>query len=316
MTDRYAYYVTRTKIREGRLLSAQEMKELSLAPTYRDAVQFLVRKGFLEGGTIEAMLSARRREMLDLIDEFTDIKNAFQILRIKYDFHNLKTAIKAQISDHKSKDDYLDGGTVPAEVIRDAVFQKKFGKLPKEMQQYAKTAQSLLLRTRDAGQFDCYLDRALLRTIYQEGQASEIPYLKSYAENYVAVYDIKIAYRCCMLKKSKEFMKRALAPCKSLATDQLAAQAAQGRKALCDYLVHTDYSAAAEAIQQSYPAFYRWCAGRLSVPAETEKDKAFGLSPIFAYLFFAEQEINQVRLILTLKQNHMPNELITERMWR
>lgn len=316
MTDRYAYYVTRTKIRKGRLLSAREMKELSLAPTYRDAVQFLVRKGFLEGETIDAMLSARRREMLDLIDEFTDIKDAFRIFRIKYDFHNLKTAIKAQISGHKGKDDYLDGGTVSAEVILDAVFQKRLEDLPRDLQQYAKTAQSILLRTRDAGQFDCYLDRALLRTIYQEGQASKIPYLKSYTENYVAVHDIKIAYRCCILKKSKEFIKRALAPCKSLATDQLAAQAAQDSKALCDYLVHTDYSAAAEAMRQSYCAFYRWCARRLSAPAEADKDETFGLSPIFAYLFFAEQEIREVRLILTLKQNHMPGELIAERMWR
>ena len=315
MTDRYAYFVTRTKIREGRLLSARDIRELIGSSNAQDAVQFLVRKGFSDGETVDAILRARRREMLDFIDEFTDIKDAFKIFRLKSDFHNLKTAIKAQISGNNDTDDYLVGGTIPAEVIRDAVFQKKFEQLPGEMQQYAKAAQSILLRTRDAGQFDCYLDRAFLDTVYREGQESKIPYLKNYTEIYVAAHDIKIADRCCLAKKSKSFTEQALAPCNSLKADQLVQSAAQGKKALCGYLAHTDYRDAAEAIQQSYPAFYRWYIGRLSALAEAAKDEPFGLSPIYAYLFFAKQEINQVRLILTLKQNRMPNELITERMW-
>ena len=66
------------------------------------------------------------------------------------------------------------------------------------------------------------IDRAALEAILEAGNRSKAAIIRDYAESTVAVANIKIAVRCCKTGKSLEFMKRAMAPCKTLNVERLA----------------------------------------------------------------------------------------------
>ena len=109
------------------------------------------------------------------------------------------------------------------------------------MREVAKEACESLLHTRDGQLCDVMIDRAALEAIHQAGEKSSDEILKNYAESTVAVADIKIAVRSMKTAKSLEFIKRALAPCRTLDVSRLAVTAMSGMEAICQYLQGAGY---------------------------------------------------------------------------
>ena len=76
------------------------------------------------------------------------------------------------------------------------------------------------------------IDRAALDAIYKAGMEAKDKIIRDYAESAVAVADIKIAVRSQKTAKTIEFMKRAMAECKSISVDQLSRAALNGPEAI------------------------------------------------------------------------------------
>ena len=130
----------------------------------------------------------------------------------------------------------------------------------------------------------------------------------------MAVADIKIAVRSQKTAKSIEFMQRAMAECDSISVDQLSKAALSGMDAICDYLRGTAYVEGAEALAESASAFERWCDNRIIETISPQKYNAFTIGPIIAYVIARQNEIKTVRIILSGKQNDLPEESIRERV--
>ena len=130
----------------------------------------------------------------------------------------------------------------------------------------------------------------------------------------VAIADIKIAVRSQKTAKTIEFMKRAMAPCKSLNVERLAKAACSSMEAIVDYLAGTVYAEGAAAIAESSSAFERWCDNRMMRTMQPQKYESFSVGPLVAYLLARENEIKTVRIILSGKQNGFSEEAIRERV--
>ena len=100
---------------------------------------------------------------------------------------------------------------------------------------------------------------------------------KEYAESVVAIADIKIAVRSQKTAKTIEFMKRAMAPCKSINVEQLSKAAAAGMEAVTEYLSGTAYAAGGQAIAESSSAFERWCDNRMMQAMQPQKYESFSV---------------------------------------
>ena len=94
-----------------------------------------------------------------------------------------------------------------------------------------------------------------MEAILAAGKKSKAAIIRDYAESTVAVANIKVAVRCCKTGKSLEFMKRAMAPCKTLNVERLAHAALVGLDAVMEYLNGAGYAEAAEALKESPSAF-------------------------------------------------------------
>ena len=109
-------------------------------------------------------------------------------------------------------------------------------------------------------------------------------------------------------------MQRALAPCASLDKDALAHAACSGTAALTAYLENEGYGEAAEALKQSPSAFERWCDNRIIETIQPQLYNPFTVGPLVAYVLARENEIKTVRIILSGKQNDLPEASIRERV--
>ena len=238
----------------------------------------------------------------------------FDVLSYPKLFHNLKAAIKAVCTQEKNRHIFYEDVKIPGKEMLEIIQEKNFGKLPAQMQHAAEEAYEKLLQTGDGQLCDVIIDKAALEAVYEAGKVSGEPIIRDYAESTVAVADIKIAVRSQKTAKSIEFMQRAMAECDSISVDQLSKAALSGMDAICDYLRGTAYVEGAEALAESASAFERWCDNRIIETISPQKYNAFTIGPIIAYVIARQNEIKTVRIILSGKQNDLPEESIRERV--
>ncbi len=316
MPEQYTYAVARIHTKENSMLSAQDMERLLAASGFDEAAGILAEKGFDTVGAENAdeILSRERDKTYKLISELVTDMSAFDIFFYQSDFQNLKAAVKSVVTKDKARRIFVDGGTVPKELIDLAVKNREFSDLPEFLQAPAEKALKALMETGDGGLCDVIIDKAYLETLHKAGETSEICMVKSFAELTVALADIRIAVRGSRLGKGLEFFKRSLADCKTLSKDSLAVAAAKGADELDAYLRTTNYSDVTEIIKESYVAFEKWCDDRLMSEIRKEKSNNFTIAPLAAYILARETELKMVGLILTAKQNRLDISVVKERL--
>lgn len=314
---KYAYAVARIRALETTLFSSAVIDRLLAVKTYEGCLQFLQERGWGYTDTpltAEAILSAEREKTWNTIRDL--LKGDETILNVlSYDklYHNLKAAIKETATGDSHAAIYFEDCAVDGKRMAGIVANRDWHALPVHMRQAAAEAYETFLHTRDGQACDCIVDRAALTAIYEEGRTAE-PIIRDYAESTVAVADIKIAVRSQKTGKTLEFMRRAMAPCKSLSVDRLSTAALSGLDAVCDYLEGTAYAGGAQALRESASAFERWCDNQMIETIKPQKYKPFTAGPLVAYLLARENEIKTVRIILTARLNELPEEQMKERI--
>ncbi len=315
--NNYAYAVTRIRVKENALLTAGDMQRLLAAPDEAAARQILRDKGWDAAPSMEmqAILQTEKAKTWSLMREILreDI-HRLDVFLCADDYLNLKSAVKETRLKKEYDGIYSAGGSIPAELIRQAVEKKRFALLPEDMAAAAKEALEIYLRTGDGQLSDILLDRAALDSIYRAGQTSHSDFLRLYAEITVASADLKIALRAQRTGKTKDFYERAIAECDSLDKKELIAAAMNGTNALTDYLERTCYAAGAESFRSSMAAFEKWCDDLLIEKIRPQKYQPFGIEPLAAYVLAREGELKSVRIILSGKLNQLPTEIIKERI--
>ncbi len=62
------------------------------------------------------------------------------------------------------------------------------------------------------------------------------------------------------------------------------------------------------------PAFERWCDDQVMEQIRPAKTKPFGPEPLAGYLLARETEIQAVRILLSVKHNRLPADILRERL--
>ncbi len=317
MADNYVYAVARIRSLELSLFSDAVIEQLISCKTYDSCLQFLNEKGWGDADeqmNAEAMLSREEEKIWEVIRGLTPDMSVFHVLSYPHLFHNLKAAVKQVVMGKTEADIFYDDCEISGDQMVKCIAEKDYQALPKNMQEAATLAYETFVQTRDGQLCDIIVDRAALEAIYEEGQKAEHTILKDYAESTVAVADIKIAVRSQRTGKSLDFMRQAMAECKSISVEKLSHAALNGLESICSYLEETDYSEGAAALRESASAFERFCDNRIIKTIKPQKYNSFSVGPLIAYVLARENEIKTVRIILSGKQNGFPDSAIRERV--
>ena len=295
MSEQYTYAVARIRALEVSLFSDSAIDQLIACQNYDQALQFLEEKGWGDAessGDAEKILTREEEKTWEVVKELSIGMEHFDVLSYPKLFHNLKAAVKEVCTGDKNRHIYYED-------VRRIAGEKAY---------------ETLLHTGDGQLCDVIIDRAALDAIYQAGKESPDKIIQDYAESTVAVADIKIAVRSQKTAKSTDFMKRAMAECDSLSVSQLSKAALSGMDAICEYLRGTAYAEGADALAESPSAFERWCDNWIIQTISPEKYHAFTIGPVIAYVIARQNEIKTVRIILSGKQNELPDDSIRERV--
>lgn len=318
MADKYIYAVARIRALEMSLFSQATIEQLIAAKTYKDSIQFLIERGWGDGDTehmdAEALLNAETEKTWAVIQEMVDDMSVFDVILLPDLFHNLKAAIKTIVAGEVDADIFYDNVPIDGKKMLEIVKNRDFKALPSYMQACAEEAYECMAHTGDGQMCDVIIDRATLAaTLAAAGEAKD-ELLKAYAENTVAVADIKIAVRSLKTAKSMDFMRRAMAPCETLNIERLAKAALSSMEDIIKYLSETAYAGGAEALAEGSSAFERWCDNRIIETIRPQKFNAFTVGPLAAYILARLNEIKTVRIVLSGKLNELPDEAIRERI--
>lgn len=317
MQELYTYAVSRIRAREAGLLSKHDLELIISSKSYDEALKLLSDKGFSgneHSNTAEELLKAEQEKIWSFISELVEDMSVFDVFLIPRDYHNLKAAIKSTVTDFDAEGIYLSNGTVELKTICEAVKTRDFSALPEKMAEAAEEAISLLVKHGDGQLCDIVLDRASLEAMTEASRATKNELLKNYAELTAAISDIKTVLRAKKMNKSDEFLKKALAECKTIDKQKLIRAFSGGEDELTEYLISSGYEEAVEMYNNSYSAFEKWCDNKIIELAKNEKHNSFTAAPIAAYILAREYEIKTVRIILSGKLHKLDNNLIRERL--
>ena len=320
MSDtKYAYAVARIRAMELSLFSSSTLDQLMALKTYESCLQFLTEKGWGDQDTgmdAEAILTREKEKTWNVVRDLLKKEDAGIINVLSYEnlFHNLKAAIKETVTSDHHGNIYFDNCAIGGKEMARIVAERDWQALPANMRAAAEEAYETFLHTRDGQLCDIIIDKAALDAICAAGKSSGNEFLELYAELTVAAADIKTAVRASRTGKDRAFLEQALAPCGSINVARLAQAAIEGVDSIGSYLETTAYADAVEELRRSPSAFERWCDNLLIRKIKPQQYSAFGLGPLAAYILARENEIKSVRIVLSGKLNHLPEESIRERI--
>ena len=319
MAEEYTYQVARIRALETGLFTKSTIDQLVSCQDLSECLRFLEEKGWGDAetsGDSEAILAREEEKIWEVVDELHIDMKHFDVLMLPKKFHNLKAAVKEAYAGSCGADIYYEDKEMDGEKLLGIITERDFGSLPDNMKSACEEAYDALLHTGDGQLCDIIIDKAALEAVREAGkEAGKEGYdvLRDYAENTVAVADIKTAIRAAKVGKSSDFLTRALADCDGISASQLAKAAQQGVDSVKEFLAGTDYRDAAEFIDDP-SGFERWCDNRIMESLEPQKYETFTIGPVIAYVIARQNEIKSVRLILTGKANGLSDESIRERV--
>lgn len=313
----YFFAVARIRVKEKYLLTDSDISQMAGLADEKAVVGYLLDKGWGDAASGEdpaGILSAEERKVNDLMRELKVDPKIFEILSYPRSFHNLKAGIKELCTSEENPSAYYKGVYPERELVLRVLGEKAYKELPAAMQEAAEKAYAVMLKTRDGQMTDVIVDRACLDAMEAAALSYRGSLLGDYEEKMVAITDIQIAVRALKTKKDRKFLNAALAPCRSIDTAALARVAAEGEEAFCQYLGDHGFSEAAECLRTSSASFDRWCDNSLIRTLLPQKRNPGTIGPVVAYYLARQNEIKTVRVLLTAKANHFPEEAIRERV--
>lgn len=319
-SEEYLYSTARFRAKAARLTNREMLSRLSDAGTVDECVRQLADAGISidrdeNGGlAIERSLDRYLSECFEEVAYCLPDRAMVDIFRYPYDAHNVKTLLKSRVRGTNPFPLLMSMGTLSPDDAEQAVregnyslFSSEIGaSIPKAIALYAQTNDPQLLdAVVDAGCFADMLERA---KTYGE-------YLISAVQTRIDSINILTALRILRMGGyASSFYSQHFIPGGKLTDDMMLKAFDEGEKALIKALVRTPYSALADAFsgeeEARLSAWETACDGLYRKAIRRADSQLAGAEVLFAYLADRENEVKNVRVLLTAKLAGLPSQRI------
>ena len=313
----YTYAVARVRALENSLLNQDDINQLLACPDEDDAIEWLIAKGWGNGEDAkdaETILRYEYDKTWHLAKELVKNMDNLNVLFYQNFFNDIKGTMKRIATGIDAPEAFNDNPFLSDEEFLEIFNDRKWYRLQSELQEPTKEAFETLLETGDGQLADIMVDRMCLEAYRRMAQNADHQIIKDYAEEVVAVTNIKIAVRGARTKKKKEFFEMAMSECKTLSKAGLIKAALTSVESVIEYLETTDFKNGADSLKKSLSSFECWCDNRIVELMQPQKRNSFTIGPVFAYLYARENELKSVRNILMGKRSNLDVDNIRERV--
>lgn len=318
----YLFLSAYIRAREPKLLTRERLDRMVDAPDFDEAAKVLVDCGYpeLSGAsdrTLEEAFLARRSEFLAELDRFCPEKELVDAFRLKYDYHNAKTLVKAEAAGVEGSSILSGCGRVAPAVLREAFVEDSWRKVPRPLSEAIRKAKVTLARTGDPQLSDMELDRAYFAELLAlTGEISSELYA-GYVRLSIDVANLRSAVRCIRGRMEERVLRAALIEGGNIAPGRIARRVyTEGVAAVfSDRALRRAAELGQLAIEgDPLAAFERECDNALGRFMAEAKYTPFGADVAAAYLAGLEGEIVAARMVLLGKRSGLGPEKLRERL--
>ena len=310
------------RAREPKLLNNEKAERMLDAASYDDAAKLLTDCGYpdmsqMSASEVEECLAKRRSDIFDELGKMSPDSALVDIFKLKYDYHNAKTIIKAEAMGTDAKRLLSDSGRIPGLKLQEIYNEDKRILLPEKLANAMAEAKSVLARTSNPQLSDFVLDKAYFSELKDAAAKVDSPFLKGYVAILVDSANLKSAVRTLRMGKNQDFLQEVLIPDGNVSTQRIANAA--DKDSLAALYAHSTLEKAAalggEALGGgSMTEFELACDNAVNSYLRGAKLISYGCEPVVAYMAAVEGEITAVRMILTGRLAGVQPQVIRERL--
>lgn len=305
------------------MLNGEKAERLLGAQSFDEAAKMLVECGYddfsgMSASELDAAISHRRDEVFSDLEHMCPDKELIALFRIKYDYHNAKTLIKAEAM-NVARSDLLSGsGRISAEKLETCLREESYTDCPPILGKAISEAKSLLMRTENPQLADFLLDKAYFEELLLTAKELQSEYLIGYVRIMIDAANLRSAVRTRRMNKDADFLSKALIGGGEVDCDRLLAAYGSAEAVTALYnataLAETAEKAAAASEGGRLTDFELAADNAVTTYLKKAKLVSFGEAPVAAYIAAVETELTAVRMILTGMLTGVRADIIRERL--
>lgn len=317
----YLYISARIHAMENRLLTRERMERMLGAHSVDDAAKVLSECGYgefasLTPASIEHTLDQARLELFAELRRSVPDPSIVDVFCIKYDYHNLKTLLKARATGADPEPLLVDAGRYDARVLREDFRKGELSGVSETFQTAAKRAGEVLSATGDPQRADILLDRAYYAELRAAAEQAGSPFLDEYVRTCIDAANLRAAVRAHRMGQGPAFLREVLVEGGQVEPERLAAAGPGELPGLC---FRTPLEQAAELGGRAMEggaltAFEKACDDAVTAVVRQARRVPFGEQPLVGYLYAREAELTSIRILLNGKLAGLDRATLEERL--
>ena len=306
--EKYLYLSAMLRAREAKMLTREKAERMIDTASFDEAAKMLADCGYedysgMNAKQVDNALAERRAEIFAELARMSPNPETVEVFRMKYDYHNAKTLIKAEAAALEREDLLSSSGRVPVQTLIKSFTEEKFTGVPPVLADAIVQAKSVLARTANPQLADFALDKAYFTELLKAARELDSDFLAGYARILIDSANLRSAVRTMRMGKDLDFLKLALVPGGGIDAGRIAASSSSG-ETLAALFTNTLLAEAAALGAEAAKGgrmtdFELACDNAVTAYLTRARLVAFGEAPVIAYLAAVEGEITAVRMILT-----------------
>ena len=308
---------------ENHMVDRKGLQKMIDARSAEEAFKVVADTGMGTGFSYEEYEDCLSKALADtyrLVGEACKDPRVMELLRYKYDGHNLKTLLKARRTGTDPSAILSPLGNLEPKALQEELASGRYEKLNPRLAQAAEEGGELLAKVCDPQMVDILVDRAVLEASLETARQVGNRFLMEYCTAQTDIANIRSAVRLKRMGKDVFFLRRVLAPGGKVDEGKLCEAFPKGMEELLAVVSFSDYGRFLEPSFDSLrtggtlTAFERLCDNYLVSLLAGTRMISFGLEPVVAYLLGRENEIKAVRIVMASKLAGVSPQQITERL--
>ena len=319
----YLFLCTRVKSLERSLLNSERMERMLEARSTDDALMVLSECGYGELSdtseeVVNEALAAQRQKTIQELTALIPDPELINTFKVRYDYHNVKALLKAEVMNTDPTGLLLDTGRIPVKDLEGRVRSNELNNLPAILRTAIEEAREVLGTTQDPQLADFVLDRAYYKDMAYLAESTGSTFLDGYVRISVDAANLRTAVRTIRMGKNAEFLRDILFPGGNIDVTRVLSAASVGGS-LAELFALSPLKTAAEVGMEALSGgrltqFEKLCDDAVTEYLRSAKVVPVGEAPIIAYLAAKENEFTAIRIILTGRLANLPAETIRERL--
>ncbi|MCY3081139.1 V-type ATPase subunit [Aerococcus mictus] len=329
----YASLNVTVRIHEEEFLDKSDYQALLSAKNLEDAIAQLQHSAYripddiLSSRDFDGFLIDRLMQAMQEVYQNIPDQKVVDLLGLRYSYHNAKIIFKELFSDQDFHHMYLPAGPYQIDSLRQAIKTGKSSVIDQRMLEAINTVRTYVEDTKQINDISVMLDDAYLSHIHYLALAIDDDQVTEWVALRIDLENLSLLLRAMQQKRSSSFIRSLLNEHGSIPLSSL-----------LEWAENKDYSSIFKAYEvKDYGEHFS------QVLSETESElsnqdrisldgldaaiegvisdhlrdarlQAFGPLPVLAYLYFLNNEVTNLRLILVGKSNQIDENKLKERM--